>query len=94
MRGRPFPVAIALSVAGPVLLVVGARWLVASAMAIARVLVVDLAGLLASQFSKRPLEATPAAFLCSQVVVNAIIESKGCLNVAGSSPPFQVQFER
>src|SRR5262249_60466901 len=34
------------------------------------------------QFSKRPLETTPAAFLFSYVFVDAIIKSKGCLNVA------------
>jgi hypothetical protein len=34
------------------------------------------------QFSKKPLEATPAAFLCSLTLVEEIIKSKGCLNVA------------
>jgi cation:H+ antiporter len=38
MWGRLFPVAIALIVAGLVLLVIGARWLVAGAVAIARML--------------------------------------------------------
>jgi hypothetical protein len=34
------------------------------------------------QFSKEPLEDTPAAFLCPQALVDPISKSKGCLNVA------------
>jgi hypothetical protein len=33
------------------------------------------------QFLKKPLEATPAAFLCSLTLVEEMIKSKGCLNV-------------